>query len=115
MVQIFKSITAREVFRRRPAIKQELCGGEFWSDGYYVATVRERANWKMVESYVQHQGYPKEDLQQLRLFYLFDAPSACCGVLYQWNFPNFSIEQCHKQNFEPTVFQFSEIFKPFHE
>ena len=68
IVQIFKSITAREVFRRRPALKQELWGGEFWSDGYYVATVGERANWKMVESHVQHQGYPKEDLEQLRLF-----------------------------------------------
>jgi len=68
IVQIFKSITAREVFRRRPELKQELWGGEFWSDGYYVATVGERANWQMVERYVQHQGYPKEDLHQLRLF-----------------------------------------------
>ena len=68
IVQIFKSITAREVFRRRPDLKQELWGGEFWSDGYYVATVGERANWKMVENYVQHQGCPKEDLHQLRLY-----------------------------------------------
>ena len=34
IVQIFKSITAREVFRRRPSVKRELWGGEFWSDGY---------------------------------------------------------------------------------
>jgi len=68
IVQIFKSLTARELFRRRPAIKRELWGGEFWSDGYDVVTVGERANWKMVESYVQQQGYPKEALEQLRLF-----------------------------------------------
>ena len=68
LVQMFKSITAREIFRRRPAIKRELWGGEFWSDGYDVATVGERANWKIVERDVQHQGYLKEDLQQLRLF-----------------------------------------------
>ncbi len=68
IVQMFTSITAREIFRRRPAIKRELWGGEFWSDGYYVATVGERANWKMVERYVQRQGYPKEDLRQLRPF-----------------------------------------------
>jgi len=68
IVQMFTSITAREIFRRRPAVKRELWGGEFWSDGYYVATVGERANWQMVDRYVQRQGCPKEDLQQLKLF-----------------------------------------------
>ena len=68
IVQIFKSITVREIFRRQPAVKRELWGGEFWSDGYDVATVGERANWQMVERSVQRQGYPKEDAQQLTLF-----------------------------------------------
>jgi putative transposase len=35
-VQIFKSITAREIFGRKPSVKKELWGGEFWTDGYYV-------------------------------------------------------------------------------
>ena len=68
IVQIFKSITAREVFRRQPEVKRQLWGGEFWSDGYYVATVGERGNWSAVERYVKKQGQPKEDLKQLRLF-----------------------------------------------
>ena len=68
IVQIFKSITAREVFRRRPKVKKELWGGEFWSDGYYVATVGERGNWSTVERYIEKQGRPKEDLKQLKLF-----------------------------------------------
>ena len=38
IVQIFKRITAREIFRRKPAVKRVLRGGDFWSDGYYVAT-----------------------------------------------------------------------------
>ena len=63
IVQIFKSITAREIFRRKPSVKREL-----WTDGYYVATVGERANWNIVEKYVQEQGQPKADLKQLRLF-----------------------------------------------
>ena len=49
IVQIFKSLTAREIFRRKPAVKRVLWGEEFWSDGYYVATVGERANWQTVE------------------------------------------------------------------
>ena len=68
IVQLFKSLTAREIFRRKPAVKRVLWGGEFWSDGYYVATVGERANWQTVERYVQRQGQPREDLRQIRLF-----------------------------------------------
>jgi len=68
IVRIFKSITAREIFRRHPKIKKELWGGKFWSDGYYVATVGEKGNWSKVEEYIQKQGKPKEDLRQLRLF-----------------------------------------------
>ena len=68
IVQIFKSITAREVFRRKPTIKNELWGGEFWTDGYYVATVGERGNWDTVEKYIQKQGKPQNELQQLKLF-----------------------------------------------
>ena len=65
---IFKRLTAREIFRRKPAVKRVLWGGEFWSDGYYVATVGARANWQTVERYVQRQGEPREDLRQIRLF-----------------------------------------------
>ena len=68
IVQVFKSITAREIFRRKPAVKRVLWGGEFWTDGYYVATVGERANWQTVERYVQRQGQPRDDLRQLHMF-----------------------------------------------
>jgi putative transposase len=68
IVKIFKSITAREIFRRKPSVRKELWGGEFWTDGYYVATVGERANWDTVAKYVLKQGKPKTDLRQLKLF-----------------------------------------------
>jgi putative transposase len=68
IVRVFKSITAREVFLRKPKVKRELWGGEFWTDGYYVATVGERGNWRVVENYVKNQGKPKEELRQLKLF-----------------------------------------------
>ncbi len=68
IVQIFKSITAREIFRRKPSVKKELWGGEFWTDGYYVATVGERANWGTLEEYIRKKGKPSIELRQLRLF-----------------------------------------------
>lgn len=68
IVRIFKSITAREIFRQMPEVKKELWGGEFWSDGYYVGTVGERGNWSVVEKYVREQGRPNEELKQLSMF-----------------------------------------------
>ena len=66
IVRLYKSITARELFRRHPALRRELWGGEFWTDGYYVATVSERGTWEVVERYVRDQGHKPEDVQ-LRL------------------------------------------------
>jgi len=65
-VRLFKSITARRLFLEHPSLKKDLWGGEFWSDGYYVATVSEFGNWNVVEKYVKNQG-SKEDQAQLRL------------------------------------------------
>ena len=67
VVRIFKSITAKELFKQFPQLRKELWGGELWSDGYYLATVSERGNWAAVERYVASQGKTKED-HQLRLF-----------------------------------------------
>ena len=39
LVTMIKSLTAREVFKRCPQVKQKLWGGEFWSDGYFASTV----------------------------------------------------------------------------
>ncbi|UMX47777.1 MAG: IS200/IS605 family transposase [Candidatus Nealsonbacteria bacterium DGGOD1a] len=69
VIKIIKSITAREVFRQVPEIKKELWGGEFWTDGYYIATISARGNRKVIERYIQNQGRPK-DVSQLRLFEL---------------------------------------------
>src|SRR6185437_99491 len=65
-VRIFKSITAKQLFKRFPELKRDLWGGEFWTDGYYVGTVSEKGNWKVVERYVRNQGMKPEDIQ-LRL------------------------------------------------
>jgi len=39
LVQLIKSLTARELFRRCPEVKKQLWGGEFWTDGYFASTV----------------------------------------------------------------------------
>ncbi len=66
VVQIFKSITAKEIFKAFPELRRDLWGGEFWSDGYYLATIGTRGDWSVVEKYVRNQGKKPEDIQ-LRL------------------------------------------------
>ena len=66
VVRLFKSITARELFKQFPDLKKELWGGEFWSDGYYLGTIGERGTLKTMEKYIQAQGKTPEEVQ-LRL------------------------------------------------
>jgi putative transposase len=66
-VRIFKSNVARELFRQFPALKKELWGGEFWTDGYYVGTVSTAGNWATVEAYVRNQGKTKPTQAQAQL------------------------------------------------
>ena len=67
VVRIFKSITARMLFKQFPLLKKQLWGGEFWSDGFYLATVSERGDWKTVERYVREQGKTRSTSYQLKL------------------------------------------------
>ncbi len=67
LVRLFKSISGRELFKRHDWLKKELWGGEFWTDGYYVATVGERGDWGVVEKYVRMQGKNSKEVQ-LRLW-----------------------------------------------
>ncbi len=66
-----KSITAKEIFRLHPEVKQMLWGGRFWTSGYYVNTVGQYASEEVIKKYIQNQGkskYTELHKNQLRLF-----------------------------------------------
>lgn len=69
---MLKSLTSREVFKRCPHVKQQLWGGEFWSDGYFASTVGKHGDEEMIKKYVKNQGKEYMQLhrndQQLQLF-----------------------------------------------
>lgn len=67
IVQIIKSLTAREIFKQCPEVKRQLWGGAFWTEGYFVSTVGAHGNEQMIKNYVQQQGKTDEN-GQLRLF-----------------------------------------------
>ncbi len=70
LVTMLKSLTAREVFKRCPQVKQQLWGGaanssgvlqleyclEFWSGGYFASTVGKHGDEGMIARYVKAQG-----------------------------------------------------------
>lgn len=65
IVQIIKSLTAREIFRRLPSVKTQLWGGEFWSDGYFVSTVGKHGDEDMIGNYVKKQGQQHNSYKKL--------------------------------------------------
>ena len=66
LFRIVKSVTAIQLFKTHLDLKEELWGGEFWSDGSYVGTVGEGVNAEIIREYIQKQGRKGE---QLKLFY----------------------------------------------
>ena len=60
IVQIIKSITAREVFARDPEVKKQLRGGEFLGKGFFISTVGLHGDVEVIAQYVKNQGREKE-------------------------------------------------------
>ena len=56
IVTKIKGILAREIFSAVPSVKEQLWGGEFWTDGYFVSTVGEHANEDVIRQYIQRHG-----------------------------------------------------------
>ncbi len=70
IVQLIKSVTAREIFRIHPEVKKLLWGGQFWTSGYYANTVGQYGSAKVIGEYVKNQGqkYEKIHAGQIALF-----------------------------------------------
>ena len=74
IAQMVRSIIAKEIFIRRPEVKRNLWGGDFWTSGYFISTVGKHGNEETIMNYVKNQGRnPKEykriyDNKQLFLF-----------------------------------------------
>jgi putative transposase len=66
VMRVIKSVSARQIFKRFEWIKEELWGGEFWSDGGYIGTVVEGVNADIIRKYIEKQG-KKFDKNQMKL------------------------------------------------
>jgi len=55
VVQILKSVSAREVFRRYPGLREQLWGGELWNDGYFMRSVGDEVTAEAIRRYIKLQ------------------------------------------------------------
>ena len=67
VVQILKSVSAREVFKEFPKLREQLWAGEFWSDGYFVRSVGDKVTAEIIRKYIEYQTHDK-NFSQLRMF-----------------------------------------------
>jgi len=69
-VEIFKSISARELMKEFPQLRLKTYGAGLWGVGYYLATVGYHTNEEAVRAYVRNQGKNKDVGQytQLKIF-----------------------------------------------
>jgi putative transposase len=63
VVQIFKSVSAREMFRKFPKLKKQLWAGEFWSDGYFVRSVGDKVTAGIIRKYIEYQNHENNSMQ----------------------------------------------------
>jgi len=56
VVQIIKSITAKEIFKHHPEVKKLPRSGKFWTSGFYLNTVGQYGNETIIKKYVKDQG-----------------------------------------------------------
>ena len=67
LVQIMKSISAREVFKKYPKLREQLWAGELWNDGYFVRSVGDNVIADIIRKYIEYQAH-EENSSQLKMF-----------------------------------------------
>ena len=82
IVQILKSISARELFARFPRLRRQLWGGQLWEDGYFVRSVGDAVTAEIIRRYIRYQKSPQNIQLNFCLLKVPKSPAACCGDLY---------------------------------
>ena len=67
VVQIMKSISAREVFKEFPKMRKTMWSGRIWGDGYFVRSVGDKVTSDIIRKYIKYQRQ-EETSSQLNMF-----------------------------------------------
>ena len=67
VVQIMKSVSAREVFKKFPKMRKTMWSGRIWGDGYFVRSVGDKVTAEVIRKYIKYQKQ-EETSSQLNMF-----------------------------------------------
>lgn len=70
VMNILKSLTARELFEEFPQVRKVQWSGRIWADGYYVGSSGEHVTSQLIQRYIQYQK--KEQTGRAEQLGLFD-------------------------------------------
>ena len=62
VVQIMKSISAREIFKKYPELRKQLWAGELWNDGYFVRSVGDKVTADIIRKYIEYQTHEDDSI-----------------------------------------------------
>ena len=62
VVQVMKSISAREVFSKFPDLRKQLWAGELWNDGYFVRSVGDKVTADIIRKYIEYQTHEDDSI-----------------------------------------------------
>jgi putative transposase len=68
LVQVLKSISAKELYKRYPEIREEMWSGKIWSDGYFVRSVGDKVTADIIRKYIEYQKQEDKAPKQLKMF-----------------------------------------------
>lgn len=68
VVEIFKSVSSREIRKEFSEVKKQLWGGEFWEDGYFARTVGDKVTGEVIKKYIKYHEEKKSRGEQMDLF-----------------------------------------------
>ena len=63
VVQILKSVSAREVFKKFPELRKQMWVGEFWSHGYFVRSAGDKVTADIIRKYIEYQTHEDNSIQ----------------------------------------------------
>ena len=66
VMNVIKSITARELYAEFPRLRRSHWGGKLWADGYYVGSAGDHVTSDLIKRYIEYQL--TEDSGQGKLF-----------------------------------------------
>ena len=67
LVAAIRSVTARQMLKECPQVREQLWGEEFWTDGHSVASVGRNQNEAAMKEYVRNQG--RQDCEYKQLYF----------------------------------------------